>query len=151
MISANQYQDLELQQNSDFSATISFDTTHTMSSTMSYAAVIIKDYDHTAFTGPQKTEDSQGVNGTASGSDEWESANVTEVYFDIVADRSANSVVITLPAEAIQYFADDFEGYWDLVEKDSSGGGAYVRQIQGDVVISKGAVKITDTFTDSVE
>lgn len=149
MISANQYQDLELQQNSDFSATISFDTTHTMSSTMSYAAVIIKDYDHTSFTGPSKTT---GTNGTASGSDVWESGSVNQVYFDIVADRSANSVVITLPAEAIQYFADDFEGYWDLVEKDSAGGGAYIRQIQGDVVISKGAVKISShTFTDSVE
>lgn len=148
MISANQYQDLELQQNSDFSATIEFDDTHTMSSTMSYAAVIVTDYDHTSFTGPNKTT---GTDGTASGSDVWESGTVTEVHFDVVADRNANSVVITLPAEAIQYFADDFEGYWDLVEKDSAGGDAYIRQIQGDVVISKGAVQLDMQFTDSIE
>ena len=148
MISANQYQDLELQQNSDFSATIEFDDTHTMSSTMSYSAVIVTDYDHTSFTGPNKTT---GTDGTASGSDVWESGSVTKVHFDVVADRSSNHVIITLPAEAIQYFADDFEGYWDLVEKDSAGGGAYIRQIQGDVVISKGAVQLDMQFTDSVE
>jgi hypothetical protein len=148
MISANQYQDIELQQNADFSNVITFDDTHTMLSTMSYAAVIIKDYDHTSFTGPNKTT---GTDGTASGSDVWASGSVTEVHFDVVADRSSNAVTLTLPAEAIQYFADDFEGYWDLVEKDSAGGGAYVRQIQGDVVISKGAVKLDMTFTDSVE
>lgn len=148
MISANQYQDLELQQNSDFSATIEFDDTHTMSSTMSYAAVIVTDYDHTLFTGPNKTT---GTDGTADSSDVWESGSVTKVHFDVVADRDSNNVIITLPAEAIQYFADDFEGYWDLVEKDSDSGNAYVRQIQGDVVISKGAVQLDMQFTDSVE
>ena len=53
-------------------------------------------------------------------------------------------------AEAIQYFDDDFTGYWDLVEKDDQAQDAWVRHIQGDVVISKGATKLTHTFTASV-
>ena len=147
MISANQYQDIELQQNADFSNVITFDNTHTMLTTMSYSAVIVTDYDHTSFTGPNKTI---GTDGVAGGSDVWASGSVTKVHFDVVADRSSNTVTLTLPAEAIQFFADDFEGQWDLVEKDSAGGGAYVRQIQGDVVISKGAVKLDMQFTNSV-
>ena len=72
------------------------------------------------------------------------------MHFDVVADRSAGTITLTLPAEAIQYFEDDFEGYWDLVEKDDQAQDAWVRHIQGDVIISKGATKLTHTFTASV-
>jgi hypothetical protein len=147
MISANQYQDIELQQNADFTNVITLDSSHTMTSNMKYAAVIVKDYNHSSFTGPGK---SQGTDGTAASNDVWASGSQNEVHFDVVADRSAGTITLTLPAEAIQYFDDNFEGYWDLVEKDDQAADAWVRHIQGDVIISKGATKLTHTFTASV-
>tara|TARA_Y100001963_G_C6671664_1_gene395401 strand:+ start:381 stop:827 length:447 start_codon:yes stop_codon:yes gene_type:complete len=147
MITNEVYQDIQVLQNSDFTNVITFDDTHTMNSNMSYSAVIAKDKAHTAFTGPNKTS---GTSGTQNNSDEWASASVNVVHFDLVADRSANNVTLTLPAEATQYFPDDFEGVWDLVEKDTSTGTVYIRQIQGDVVISAGASRLSDTFTVSV-
>ena len=147
MISQNQYSDIELQQNADFQMTITLDSSHTMTTNHKYAAVIVKDYEHSAFTGPGK---SQGTNGTAASNDTWASGSQNEVHFDIVADRGDGTVVLTLPAEAIQHFDDDFEGHWDLVEKDDQSADAWVRHIQGDVYISKAATKLTHTFTASV-
>ena len=147
MISQNQYADIELQQNADFQMTITLDSSHTMTSNHKYAAVIVKDYKHSSFTGPGK---SQGTDGTAASNDVWASGSQNEVHFDIVADRGDGTVVLTLPAAAIQYFDDDFEGHWDLVEKDDQAADAWVRHIQGDVYISKAATKLTHTFTASV-
>jgi hypothetical protein len=147
MISSNQYQDIEIQQNADFTNVITLDSSHTMTSNHKYAAVIVTDYAHSAFTGPGK---SQGTDGTAASNDAWASGSQNEVHFDVVADRSAGTITLTLPAEAIQHFDDDFEGHWDLVEKDDQAADAWVRHIQGDVIIAKGATKLTHTFTASV-
>tara|TARA_R100000152_G_C6652083_1_gene93407 strand:+ start:75 stop:542 length:468 start_codon:yes stop_codon:yes gene_type:complete len=148
MISSNQYQDIELQQNADFTNVITLDSSYTMTSDMKYAAVIVKDYKHSAFTGPGKT--GNGVNGTPADNDQWASGNQNEVHFDVVANRAAKTITLTLPAEAIQHFNDDFEGHWDLVEKNDLTNDKWVRHIQGDVIISKGATKLTHTFTASV-
>jgi hypothetical protein len=149
MISANQYQDIEIQQNADFQNVITLDDSFTMTSDYKYAAVIVADYTHSAFTGPGKTT---GTNGTATSNDVWASGSRNEVYFDVVADISAGTITLTLPAEAIQFFDDDFEGHWDLVEKNDPDGGtdAWVKHIQGDVVIAKGATKLSHTFTVAV-
>lgn len=144
MISSNQYQDIEIQQHSDFTNTITFDVAHTMLTTFKYAAVIAKDYDHTAFSGPNKAT---GTDGTYANDDVWNQASVNVVQFDLIADISAKTVTLTLPAEATRFFTDDFEGVWDLVEMDDITNDVYIRQIQGDVVISKGVTRIiTDTF-----
>ena len=45
------------------------------------------------------------------------------------------------------FFTDDFEGVWELLEKDTTGSGVpYTRQIQGDVLISKSAIQLDNTF-----
>tara|TARA_B100001094_G_C18097029_1_gene753542 strand:+ start:330 stop:791 length:462 start_codon:yes stop_codon:yes gene_type:complete len=147
MISSNQYQDIEIQQNSDFQNVITFDAAHTILTTMKYAAVIIKDYNHTAFTGPEKSNNQVGV---AAANDNWQSGTVSKVHFDVVANRAAKTVTLTLPAEATQYFPDNFEGHWDLVEKDDQANDAWVKHIQGDVIISNGAVQLSFYFTPSI-
>lgn len=148
MITNETYQDIQILQNHNFQNVITFDATHTMTNTMSYAAVISKDKSHTAFTGPSKTT---GTNGTRGNSDAWQSASVTKIYFDVIADRSAKTVTLSLPAEATKLFTDDFEGVWDLVEKETSTNpDEYVRQIQGDVVVSASVTETTDTFTASI-
>ena len=153
MISSNQYQDIEIQQNADFQNVITLDSSFTMDSDHKYAAIIVTDYDNSTFTGPDKTTGTDGISGS---SDAWSSGSVDEVYFDVVADISAGTITLTLPSEASQYFSDDFEGHWDLVEKDEQSPpanvtqNAWVRHIQGDVIISKGAVKLNHTFTASV-
>ena len=52
--------------------------------------------------------------------------------------------------ESLQDTISTFECYCDLVEKDYQAADAWVRHIQGDVIISKGATKLTHTFTASV-
>ena len=150
MITNETYQDIQILQNHNFQNVITFDDTHTMTATMSYSAVISLDKKHTQFTGPAK---GTGTKGTRSSNDEWISdTDATRILFDLVADRSAKTVTLTLPAEATKLFTDDFEGVWDLVQKDTSTDpDEYVRQIQGDVVVSASVTGTTDTFTASVE
>ena len=139
MIYNESYTDIQILQNHDFSVQISFDDLN-IRSTDSFAAVIAKDKEHSTFTGPNLS------GGSYSSSD---AMNVVEL--EIEADQSADTVTISLPAEATQYFTDDFEGVWDLVQKDASGEDVvYTRQVQGDVVVSAGATRLTDTFTASV-
>ena len=148
MISSNQYQDIEILQSSDFTNVITFDSTHTMNTNKQFVGKIQKDFANSTFTGPQKTGANGGVVGTQANNNVWESATVTQTYFDVVASVSGNTVTLTLPAEATQYFTDDFEGVWELLEKDvtTAANPIYTRQIQGDVVISKSAIQLDNTF-----
>lgn len=148
MITNESYQDIQVLQGHDFQNIVTFDDTHTMVTGMTYSAVISKDKAHTAFTGPEKTS---GTKGTQANDDVWASGSVTVVHFDLIASRGGNSVTLSLPGEATQYFTDDFEGVWDLVEKDTTTSNTvYIRQLQGDVLISAGATRITtDTFTST--
>ena len=145
MISANQYQDIEIQQGADFENVITFETSHGMDTDKQFVGKIQKDFANSTFTGPQK---SNNTVGTQANNDNWESATVTQIYFDLVASVSGNTVTLTLPAEATQYFTDDFEGVWELVEKDVAvaANPIYTRHIQGDVVISKSAIQLNNTW-----
>lgn len=211
MISANQYQDIEIQQGADFENVITFETSYGMSTYKQFVGKIQKDFANSSFTGPKKTNDNigteiniadatcditdgspnvtmdstanikagmkitgsgltgttvqsitnsttfvassnssvTGTNVTLTFNDTWASdSNITEIQFDLVASVDGKSVTLTLPAEATQYFTDDFEGVWELVEKDttSSTNPIYTRHIQGDVVISKGMIQLDDTW-----
>ena len=145
MITANQYQDIEIQQSSDFTNVITFDSTHTMDANKQFVGKIQIDYSNSTFTGPQKSNNSVG---TQANDDTWESATVTQTYFDVVASISGNTVTLTLPAEATQYFTDGFEGVWELLEKDvtTAANPIYTREIQGDVVISNSSIQLDNTF-----
>jgi len=146
MISSNQYQDIEIQQSSDFENIITFDSTHTMNTNKTFVGKIQKDYANSVFTGPVKDNNTVG---TQANNDNWISAsNVTEIQFDLIGSVSGNTVTLSLPAEATQHFTDGFEGVWELLEKDvtTSANPIYTRQIQGDVVISDSAIQLTDTF-----
>ena len=139
MIYNESYTDIQILQNHDFEVEISFDDLNIVEG-HSFAAVIAKDKEHSTFTGPNLS------GGTYSSSD---AMNVVEL--EIEADRSADTVTISLPASATRYFTDDFEGVWDLVQKDTTGEGTvYTRQVQGDVIVSSGVTRLDDTFTASV-
>lgn len=148
MISANQYQDIEIQQGADFENIITFETSHGMDAQKQFVGKIQKDFANSSFTGPTKTNQNGGVAGTYANNNVWDSATVTEIQFDLVASVTGNSVTLTLPAEATRYFTDDFEGVWELVEKDVTvvANPIYTRHIQGDVVISKGMIQLDDTW-----
>ena len=146
MISANQYQDIEIQQGADFENVITFETSHGMDTDKQFVGKIQKDFANSTFTGPQK---SNNTVGTQANNDSWvENSNITEIQFDLVASVSGRTVTLTLPAEATQYFTDDFEGVWELSEKDvtTAANPIYTRHIQGDVVISKSAIQLNNTW-----
>jgi len=134
-------------QGGGFKMLVTMEDDHTMSNSMTYSAVIVKDKARVSFTGPSKTNNTQGTYG---GTDDWVSASVSSVHFNLIADISAGTVTLTLPEAATRHFTDDFEGLWDLIEYDPSSGSGdqYTRQMQGDVVVSPSSTsKEFDTFT----
>tara|TARA_Y100000310_G_scaffold327415_1_gene393752 strand:+ start:398 stop:817 length:420 start_codon:yes stop_codon:yes gene_type:complete len=139
MITNETYQDIQILQNHDFQNIITFDSNHGMDIDYKYAAVVAIDKEHTAFEGPK-------ANGATWGQD-----TVNVVPFTIEADATAKTVTMTLPAQATRFFTDTFEGVWDLVEYKEDAPSHYIRQIQGDVVVSAGATRLTDDFTYAVE
>ena len=146
MISANQYQDIEIQQGADFENQITFDVSHGMDAQKQFVGKIQKDFANSTFTGPKKNNNTVG---TQANDDSWiENSTITEIQFDLVASVTGKTVTLTLPAEATQFFTDDFEGVWELVEKDvtTAANPIYTRHIQGDVVISKGMIQLDDTW-----
>lgn len=150
MLTNEQYKDVQIMQGAGFKMLVTMDDTHTMSNTMTYSAVIVKDKARSSFTGPKKSNNTQG---TYASNDTWASDSVSSVHFNLVADRDAGTVTLTLPEAATRHFTDDFEGLWDLIEYDpSAGSGAqYTRHIQGDIVVSSSATsKQFDTFTATV-
>lgn len=150
MLTNEQYKDVQIMQGAGFKMVVTMDDTHTMSNTMTYSAVIVKDKARSSFTGPKKN---QGTQGTYASNDDWVSGSVSSVHFNLVADRSAGTVTLTLPEAATRHFTDDFEGLWDLIEYDPSAGSGdqYTRHIQGDIVVSPSATsKEFDTFTATV-
>ena len=150
MLTNEQYKDVQIMQGAGFKMVVTMDSTHTMSDTMKYSAVIVKDKSRSQFTGPSK---SQGTHGTYASNDDWVSSGVTSIHFNLVADRSAGTVTLTLPEAATRHFTDDFEGLWDLIEYDPSAGSGdqYTRHMQGDIVVSSSATsKEFDTFTATV-
>ena len=138
MITNETYTDIQILQNHDFEMVITFDELD-IKDGHSFAAVIAKDKEHTAYEGPKLT------GGT------WSQNTINVVPLEIEADRTADTVTISLPALATRFFTDTFEGVWDLVQQDTTGEATvYTRQVQGDVVVSAGATRLTDTFTASV-
>ena len=160
MITNETYTDIQILQNHDFEVEITFDALD-IKSTDSFAAVIALDKEHTEFQGPKW------------GGSAWSQAAVYVVPLTIIADQSADTVTyegssatevvltvdkvddqnlnIVLTGVQTAKFSDVFEGVWDLVQKDTSGAAdVYTRQVQGDVVVSAGATRLSDTFTASV-
>ena len=128
MITNEAYQDIQILQDTDFENIVSFDSTHDMTGKQ-YKAYISQDYVPTSFTGPS-------WNGSA-----WVSGSVTRIPLTVVV--SGSSLTITLPAEATTFFADGWEGKWDLLEKDTDDV-SYKRQLQGDVLISNSVGNVSD-------
>ena len=125
MLTANNHSDIQILQGSDFVYELEFAATHNDvnfddddTSPYEYKAYVASD-----FTGT--------TTFTYGGSPE------TEVEFT-VTKIDAYNITCTLPATETKKFPDDFEGVWDILEKKDLGEGQfeYVRQAQGDVVIS---------------
>tara|TARA_R110002020_G_scaffold429822_2_gene639481 strand:+ start:299 stop:754 length:456 start_codon:yes stop_codon:yes gene_type:complete len=150
MITNNQYKDIQVMQGAGFKMVVTMDSTHTMSNTMTYSAVIVQDKTRSSFTGPKKNNNTQG---TYASNDDWISGSVNSLHFNLVADRSAGTITLSLPEAATRHFSDTFEGLWDLIEYDPSAGSGdqYTRHMEGDVVVSPSATsKEFDTFTATV-
>ena len=112
MITAEQYQDIQIMQNTDFENTITFEAPHDTAD-YDYRVIIAKDFssaaDITLTVGSGLTKTSQRV--------------LTMTIADTVTDD----------------LADNYEGVWELVSKKTSNG-KITREIQGDVVVSPGLV-----------
>ncbi len=113
MITANNYQDIQVMQDADFENTITFDSEYDTGD-YSYVAKIAKDRIGTTFG--------------------WDGGTTPSVTFTIVK-TSATELTLSLTADNTKNFDDDFEGVWDLLSKKTSDG-TYTRELEGDVVIS---------------
>ena len=120
MISANTYQDIQIMQDADFINIISFDTDTYNTDDYNYKAIIAKDREGTSFT----------YNGIPT----------TYVGFTITKaseeDPPVQTVTLKLTAAETAKFEDDFEGVWDLIVQDDDVQSSFVREFEGDVVVS---------------
>ena len=120
MITANSYQDIQIMQDADFENIISFDASAYDVNDYNYKAIIAKDRQGTAFT----------YNGNSS---------TTYVGFTITKSSdgtTSQSITLKLTASQTSKFEDDFEGVWDLIVQDDDVQSSFVREFEGDVVVS---------------
>ena len=115
MITANNYQDIQVMQDAKFENTVEFDSEYDTSD-YSYAAKIAVDRKSTPFT----------YDGVVDA--------VNDISFTIVK-TSATVLTLSLNGNQTSKFEDDFEGVWDLLSKKTSDS-TYTRELEGDVVVS---------------
>jgi hypothetical protein len=120
MITSNSYQDIQILQDADFENVITFDAATYDVDDYNYKAIIAKDRKATTFT----------YNGNP---------NTTYVGFTITKNSNgttSQSITLKLTAAQTSKFEDDFEGVWDLIVQDDSTPSSFVREFEGDVVVS---------------
>jgi len=120
MLTANNYSDIQILQGSDFLYQLLFDDEHSDAlyddddnSAYKYRASIQKDFTNTTVF-------------------QYNGSPVTNVMLTVDKVDELNIDIIMGGVDTAK-FEDDFEGVWDLLEQN---GTEYIRQMQGDVVIS---------------
>ena len=138
MITANTYQDIQIMQDADFINIISFDTDTYNTDDYNYKAIIAKDREGTSFT----------YNGIPT----------TYVGFTItkVSEEEAQTIFLKLTAAETSKFEDGFEGVWDLIVQEDGVPSSFVREFEGDVIVSPSVSNSTTNgsqheFTPSTE
>ena len=117
MITANQYQDIQIMQGTDFVNTITFEAPHDTD-----------DYDYKVFIAADYASSPVVTLTVGSGLTKTSDTVLTMALTDVETDA----------------LADNFEGVWELVSKKTSdGSGTLTRELQGDVVVSP---RIGDPF-----
>ena len=116
MITAEQYQDIQIMQNTDFENTITFESPHDTGD-YDYRVIIAKDFSS--------------------------AADITLTVGAGLTKTSDTVLTMTIADTVTDDLADNYEGVWELVSKKTSGG-KITREIQGDVVVSPGLVLGTD-------
>ena len=119
------FANIELKQGEDYELVVTMDSSW-VTTNKTWSANIVKDYDRTAFT--------------HSGS------SVNNLAMDVAGDNSAKTITLTLTAAQTQGFPDDFEGYWDIIEKDTTLGTKYTKQVEGEVIVWNSGTLTSDTF-----
>jgi hypothetical protein len=124
------YANIEFLQGADYVLVITMDS-GTAFTNKTYRATVVRDASGTDFTGSTSTGKLEIT--------ETETSNVGQV---ITAGGGSSTPTITVKfyGTVTDDLPDDFEGYWDLVEKDVSSTTAghaaiYTRQMEGDVVV----------------
>ena len=120
MITANTYQDIQIMQDADFINIISFDTDTYNTDDYNYKAIIAKDRKGTSFT----------YNGSPT---TYVGFAITKVSQE---DPPVQTVTLKLTAAQTSKFEDDFEGVWDLIVQEDGVASSFVREFEGDVVVS---------------
>jgi len=112
VITAEQYQDIQIMQNTDFENTITFTAPHNTND-YDYRVIIAKDFSS--------------------------AADITLTVGAGLTKTSTTVLTMTIADTVTDDLADNYEGVWELVSKKTSGG-KLTREIQGDVVVSPGLV-----------
>ena len=119
MITSNSYQDIQIIQDADFENIISFDASAYDVDDYNYKAVVAKDRKGTSFT--------------------YDGSPATFVGFTITKNSdgtTAQTITLKLTAAQTSKFEDDFEGVWDLIVQEDAVPSSFVREFEGDVVVS---------------
>ena len=154
------YGNMEIIQGSDFEITITMDDTHVWNDKV-YRVTIVKDFSNTAFNGstetgklafgdayvPVSSSGGTPVNVNTLGIGKITIAPSNTLPLSAPYTRTGGTITIGIDQAKTAALDDDFEGYWDLLERtpkdlvDSALTTAheFTRQGQGEVYVNAGA------------
>lgn len=124
---ARTFANLELKQGEDYELTIDMDSSWSDTG-CTYQARIVKDFSGTTF---------QHLNDAGTGTETSAFEAMTVVSDDT---GSTNTLKVSLTAAQTDALPDDFEGYWDVLERTSSG--ELTRQAEGEVIVFNSATPV---------
>ena len=114
------FANIEIKQGEDYELVITMDSTW-VTTNKSWQCRIVKDFSGTTFT---------SADGAGQAYEEM----------TVAGDNSAKTITLSLTSAQTAGLPDDFEGYWDLVEKDTSPTpDSYTRQAEGEVIVFNAA------------
>jgi hypothetical protein len=135
------YANIEILQGADYEITVTLDDN---TDSKSYMVTICKDYTGaTDFTG---STDGDGTSSNPYRTQITE-ANVVN-RGQLVTSNGTKTVQLKLYAQWTQLLSDDFDGFWEMVERNATTSpDTYTRIAQGEIYLSKTASRYATTET----
>ena len=137
------FANIEILQGADYEMTITLDSA---TANKSYMMTICKDY-----TGSTDFGGRQNGDGSSSSPYRTEITEVDQASIGKLVDTDSGTtytVTLYLYAQWTETLDDDFDGFWELVERDATTNpDSYSRIAQGEIYVSKSASRYASTET----
>jgi hypothetical protein len=135
------FANMEILQGADYDLTVTLDS---VTDAKSYMVTISKDFTGATDFGGRQNGD--GTSGSPYRTEVTETNQATVGKLLATDSGTTYTVVLSLYAQWTELLDDDFDGYWEMVEKNST---SYSRIAQGEIYVSKSASRYASTSAAS--